>query len=89
MNETNKKRVGLEDLIDIHGNEINLSDFATKKPSLPPKEVQKTKVTDSLPTEYKGKNWDELFITGDLEKLKNKHPEHYEKLRAEKLKNIH
>lgn len=77
---------GLADLSDANGNKINLSDFAKKEPAQHQKEVQRMVSSNSLPEIYKGKDWNELYRSNELETIRTQHPEHYEKLRKEKFK---
>jgi hypothetical protein len=75
---------GLRDLVDGWGNKINLSDFAKQaREPMPKKEIK-----PSLPDEYNGKKWDELYKSDQLEIIRKHHPEHYENLKNEKYKTI-
>lgn len=77
---------GLADLSDAKGNKINLSEFAKKEPEQHQKEALKKSVSNSLSEIYKGKDWDELYKSNELETIRTQHPEHYEKLRKKKFK---
>ena len=77
---------GLADLTDGKGNKINLSDFAKTMAQKATANENKGDSKPSLPDTYKGKNWDDLYRSDELEAIRTQHPEHYEKLRKEKYK---
>ena len=89
------ERKGLEDLRDRLGNPIdinnfNLSDnFKGKKPLVTPKVApQPVKVTPSIPQEYKGKTWHELFVEDKLEYIRQNHFDLFEKLRKKEIETL-
>lgn len=75
---------GLADLTDGKGNKINLSDFAKTTPHNTPANENKGDSKPSLPDTYKGRNWDDLYRSDELETIRTQYPEHYENLRKEK-----
>lgn len=75
---------GLADLTDGKGNKINLSDITKTNFNSDTKTKAKTIQNPNVLDKYKGKNWDELYRSNELETIRTKHPEHYEKLRKEK-----
>lgn len=91
------ERKGLEDLRDRLGNPIdinnfNLSDnFKGKKPLETPNVAPKPlpiKVTPSIPEEYKGKTWQELFRENKLEYIRQNHFDLFEKLRKKEIETL-
>jgi hypothetical protein len=87
MRNTKGDYNGLRDLTDGKGNKINLSDFAKTTTNNALSTENKDDSKPSLPDTYKGKNWDDLYRSDELETIRTQHPEHYEKLRKEKFRN--
>jgi hypothetical protein len=94
---------GLADLSDGRtGEKINIEDFcsgkhlsdlkasdndvptSTRKPTV---YNQPTSIKITLPHEYNNRKWDDLYQSNELETIRTKYPEHYEKLRKEKFDN--
>ncbi|REG93003.1 hypothetical protein [Flavobacterium aquicola] len=93
---------GLADLRDgVTGKQIDLKDFSSgaymntlkerknelsdskEKPLINNNPAPKT---DTLPGEYVGKSWDDLYQSDKLETIRTNYPIHYENLRKEKFK---
>lgn len=89
------ERKGLADLRDKLGNPIdiknfNLSDNVKDKKQLVTPNVapQPIKVTLSIPEEYKGKTWHELFVENKLEYIRQNHFDLFEKLRKKEIETL-
>jgi hypothetical protein len=78
---------GLGELVDGKGNKIDLSDFAKRSPIVNQSTDELKDQKHFLPVDYQGKNWDQLYQADQLEAIRTKYPDHYERLRKEKFKN--
>jgi hypothetical protein len=91
------ERKGLADLRDKLGNPIDINNFnlsdnvkdkkTLKTPNVAPKPLP-IKVTPSIPEEYKGKTWQELFRENKLEYIRQNHFDLFEKLRKKEIETL-
>lgn len=65
---------GLEDLV-LKTQNLKLE--PPQKPTIEPPEAE------TIPEEYKGKKWRDLYLTGELEIIKNKYPQFFHQLKTE------
>jgi hypothetical protein len=101
MKNKHQQYTGLADLRDGYtGDKIDLEDFTSGKYLKDLKDSNKKPIDsykpavnnnaepkkNTLPSEYVGKNWDELYRSNELETIRTQYPEHYEKMRKEKFK---
>ena len=91
------ERKGLEDLRDKLGNPIDINNFnlsdnvkgkkTLETPNVAPKPLP-IKVTPSIPEEYKGKTWQELFRENKLEYIRQNHFDLFEKLKKKEIETL-